>query len=55
MTLIPAVKNKDVWEEIKDRLRHEPLPDLLGGDEGGHYHLTLDELEALHASAAVRI
>ena len=48
MALIPYEKTKDVWEEVKDRIRHEPLPDLLGGNDSGHYHLTLDELEALH-------
>ena len=48
MSLVPSQKNKDVWAEIEGKLRHEPLPDLVGGNANGHYHLTLDELEHLH-------
>ena len=48
MALVPYQKQIDAWEEVKDKLRHEILPDLQGGDEHGHYHLTLEELEHLH-------
>ncbi|MBQ6664063.1 MAG: collagen-like protein [Synergistaceae bacterium] len=47
MALIPYEKQQDVWEEVKDKIRHEPLPDLQGGKDGEHYHLTYDELEHL--------
>ena len=44
MTLIPHPKKLDVWAEIKDKLRHELLPDLQGGKDGEHFHLDSEEI-----------
>ena len=36
-----------IVQDILDKLSHEDLQELLGGDENGHYHLTEDELKKL--------
>ena len=34
--------------EQLNNTEHEKLPDLLGGGDGGHFHLEEPELEKLH-------